>query len=132
MFSSTFPVEDYAISISDRIGTLAFGGTYSLTCTVEGVSGSPTTQWFGPGGSVITTGVSSPTPLTSTLTFMDLALSDAGEYTCRSTISGVVREVVEIVMLQSKFLIHIGLLLLFQYRYLLLFCILMVTIYIVY
>ncbi len=131
MFTGRFlpysPVEDYTISIS-AIGTPELGDTYSLTCTVEGVSGSPTIQWFGPGGSEITTGVST----TTSLTFTDLALSDAGEYTCRSTISGVIREVVEIVMLQSKFLIYIGLLLLFQYRYLLLFCILMVTIYIVY
>ncbi len=99
------PVVDYTISISNRIGTPALGGTYSLTCTVQGVSGSPTIQWFGPGGSEITTGVSTTT-LASTLTFTDLALSDAGEYTCRSTISGVVREVVETVMPQSRFLVH--------------------------
>ncbi len=97
------PVEDYTISISNRIGTPELGDTYSLTCTVEGVSGSPTIQWFGPSGSEITTGVSTSTLLTSTLTFTNLALSDAGEYTCRSTLSGVVREVVEIVMLQSRF-----------------------------
>ncbi len=97
------PVEDYTIGISDRIGSPALGETYTLTCTVEGVSGSPTIQWFGPGGSEITTSVSTPSSLTSTLTFTDLALSDAGEYTCRSTISEVVREVVESVTLQSRF-----------------------------
>ncbi len=94
------PIEDYTISIS-AIGTPALGGTYSLTCTVEGVSGSPAIQWFGPGGSEIATGVSTTT-LTSTITFTDLALSDAGEYTCRSTITGVEREVVENVMLQPS------------------------------
>ncbi len=98
------PVEDYNISIT-AIGTPEIGDTYSLTCTVEGVSGSRTIQWFGPGGSEITTGVSTTT-LTSTLTFTDLALSDAGEYTCRSTISGVVREVMETVTLQSRFLVN--------------------------
>ncbi len=97
------PVEDYTITISDRTGSPALGETYSLTCAVEGVSGSPTIQWFGPGGSEVTTGISTPSSLTSTLTFTDLALSDAGEYTCRSTISGVERGVEETVMLQSRF-----------------------------
>ncbi len=90
-------VEDYTVSIS-AIGTPALGGTYTLTCTVEGVSGSPTIQWFGPGGSEISTGEATP----STLTFMDLGLCDAGEYTCRSTLSEVTREVVENVTLQSR------------------------------
>jgi len=65
------------------------------------VSGSPTIQWFGPDGSEITTGVSTTT-LTSTLTLSDLSLSDAGQYTCRSTLSGVVREAVEGVLVQSE------------------------------
>ncbi len=62
------------------------------------MSGFPTIQWFGPDG---TTGVST-TPYTSTLMLTDLALHDAGQYTCLSTLTGVERDAVENVMLQSK------------------------------
>ncbi len=94
-------IEEYELKITP-MGVPATTETYSLTCTVEGVSGSPTIQWFGPGGSEISTGVSFPTSLTSTLNFMDLSLSDAGEYTCRSTLTGVVREAVERIFVQSE------------------------------
>ncbi len=101
---------DYTISVSARIGTPVLGQTYSLTCTVKGVSGSPLIQWFSPGGSEVTIGVSTTT-LTSTFTFTDLAISDAGEYMCRSTFAGMVREVVENIMLQSRLFVAFHLLL---------------------
>ncbi len=94
-------IEEYELKIT-TMGVSATTETYSLTCTVEGVSGSPTIQWFGPGGSEISTGISTPTSLNSTLTFMDLSLSDAGKYTCRSTLTGVVREAMEIIFVQSE------------------------------
>ncbi len=95
-------LEEYTIRNITTMGVPATSETYSLTCTIEGVSGSPTIQWFGPGGSEISAGVSTPAPLTSTLTFTDLSLSDAGEYTCRSTLAGVVREALEVVLVQSE------------------------------
>ncbi len=82
-------------------GIAATSETYSLMCTVEGVSGSPTIQWIGPDGGLITTSVSMDTTM-SNLTLSDLSLSDAGEYTCRSTLSGVVREAGEELLVQSR------------------------------
>ena len=77
---------------------------YSLICIVEGVTGSPNIQWFGPDDSQITSGVLMAT-LTSTLTFSGLTISDAGEYTCQSILNGVVREAMRDVKVESEFLL---------------------------
>ncbi len=87
--------EAYTVSITVS-GTPALGETYTLVCSVEGVAGSPTIQWIGPDVSDV-----SMTIHTSTLTLSDLSLSNAGEYTCQSNFSGVVREATENVMLQG-------------------------------
>ncbi len=65
-------------------------------CTADVVSDSPTIQWFGPDGSQITIGVST---FTSTLILTNLTLSDAGEYTCRAELAGVVREATTVFIL---------------------------------
>ncbi len=74
------------------VGKPAFGQTYILICSVEGATGSPTFQWISP---------DSTTTTTDTLTIGIESLSDAGLYTCQSTLSGVVREATENVMLQG-------------------------------
>ncbi len=92
--------ENFTVSISAR-GIAATSETYFLTCTVKGVSSSPTIQWFGPDGDQITTSVSMETTM-SNLTLFDLSLSDAGKYICQSTLSGVVREASKNVLVRSK------------------------------
>ncbi len=95
----SLPIEDYTVSITGS-GNPALGGTYTLLCAVEGVTGSPTFHWFGP--REITT-FEPARNLTSILTLSNLTLSDAGEYTCRSTLSGVERVAVVVLMLQSEY-----------------------------
>ena len=57
--------------------------------------------WFGPNGNQITSGVVTTLPM-SVLILTDLNTSDAGEYTCQSTLNGVVQEAVEDVMVISE------------------------------
>ncbi len=64
-------------------------------CSV-GVNGLLTIQWIGPDVSDV-----SMTTHTSTLTLSDLSLSNAGQYTCQTTLSGVVRQATENVRLQG-------------------------------
>ena len=65
-------------------GTPTAGETYSLDCSVSGTSSSATYQWFDNNGTHLAN--------TSQLQFSPLRASDAGVYTCRATVEGVVLE----------------------------------------
>ncbi len=62
---------------------------------------SPAIQWFGPNRIEVAAGVSTG-HFTSTLTLSNLSLADAGEYKCQSTLSGVVRMAVQLVLVESE------------------------------
>ena len=87
---SFFAVSALQLSVSlEQNPTL--GQQYTLTCNVSATLGTPTVQWVGPGSSApIATGgdltVSSTPPYT--LTINPLRPSHAGQYTCRTTVSG--------------------------------------------
>ena len=72
---------------SSAVGTLTAGETFSLNCSVSGTTDPATYQWFeGP--------ASNGTQLTnvSQLEFSPLRASDAGLYTCQTTVGGMVVE----------------------------------------
>ena len=78
-----------SVSISPS-GTATAGERYSLDCfvTVTGSTDQPTITWLNLVGSQIT----STTGSLSTITFIPLAISHAGTYTCRAMAGGVTEE----------------------------------------
>ena len=80
-------------------GTQIAGSAYTLSCialkSVSGLTQSAQTQWIGPAGvPLATTGnivvggaVTGALTTTQNVTFSSLSTSDAGVYTCRSTLS---------------------------------------------
>ena len=67
-------------------GDIFAGDGYSLMCyTRTGLTGQPTITWLDPMDNQIMSTIGSM----STLTFNPLAASDAGTYTCRATLGGV-------------------------------------------
>ena len=77
-------------------GTPTAGETYSLNCSVSGTSNPATYQWFDNNGSQLAN--------TSQLRFSPLRASDAGMYTCRATVEGVVLEGSATVDINCKYL----------------------------
>ena len=65
-------------------GTPTAGETYSLDCSVSGTSNLATYQWFDNNGTQLAN--------TSQLQLSPLRVSDAGMYTCRATVEGVMLE----------------------------------------
>lgn len=80
-------------------GTPSAGSIYTLTCialkTVSGLTRSVQTLWTGPNGvplvtngsTVVAAAISESLSTTQNVTFGSLSTSDAGVYTCESTLS---------------------------------------------
>ena len=67
---------------SSTTGTPTAGETYSLDCSVSGTSNPATYQWFDNNGTELAN--------TTQLQFSPLRASEAGMYTCRATVEGMV------------------------------------------
>ena len=97
-----FSVPDVTVDITTA-GSAEVGMSYTLTCTVSGADnlGGADIAWTGPSG-VTGSGTSLQLPLGT------LDLNDAGQYTCRATVtsnllnSDLVRMDTEDVILQSE------------------------------
>ena len=88
LLSSLLPVSSLQVAITPGANPTA-GQSYTFTCTVGGLTGTPTVQWVGPGSSAPITSngdftVSSTPPYT--LTINPLRQSYDGQYTCQATI----------------------------------------------
>ena len=83
------------------------GDEYVMTCTVNVGEGTPTLQWMGPvvmsGAATVGNQTQSGTTFTLNLTFSPFLTSHGGEYTCQSTVEGVVRTAVTTLKVQSKY-----------------------------
>ena len=97
--------------IITETGMPSVGETYTLTCNVSiepGVSGTARVEWLGPGVDVegVTVGdtVAGEMVFTKRLTFSPLMYSEdyVGQYTCRATILGQVKENFQIVHVTRK------------------------------
>ena len=79
-----------SVSISAS-GSNTAGQTYRLVCsaTVTGSTDQPTFTWLDPINNTVPSGIVNTTGSMSTLTFSPLAVSHAGNYTCRVTAGGV-------------------------------------------
>ena len=97
--------------IITETGMPSVGETYTLTCNVStapGVSGTARVEWLGPGVDVegVTVGdtVAGEMVFTKRLTFSHLMYSEdyVGQYTCRATILGQVKENFHIVHVTRK------------------------------
>ena len=79
-----------SVSISAS-GSNTAGQTYRLVCsaTVTGSTNQPTFTWLDPINNTVPSGMVNTTGSISTLTFSPLAVSHAGNYTCRVTAGGV-------------------------------------------
>ena len=66
------------------VDTPTAGQTFSLNCTVTGITNPAIYQWFDNNGTQLAT--------VSELQFSPLRVSDAGLYTCQATVGGVMLE----------------------------------------
>ena len=92
--AATTTAQPGPVSISVSIaasGTNTAGETYSLECsaTVTGSTDQPTITWLDPMNNPVLSEMVTTTGSMSTLTFISLAASHAGTYTCRVTAGGV-------------------------------------------
>ena len=97
--------------IITETGMPSVGETYTLTCNVSiepGVSGTTRVEWLGPGVDMegVTVGDTVPGEMafTKRLTFSPLMYSEdhVGQYTCRASILGQVKENFQIVHVTRK------------------------------
>ncbi len=97
---SAVPPSPVMVLINPSItGTQVAGSAYTLSCialkSVSGLTQSAQTQWIGPNGAplatngniVVDSAVTGSLRTTQNVTFSSLFTSDAGVYTCRSTLS---------------------------------------------
>lgn len=97
---SAVPPSPVMVLINPSIaGTQVAGSAYTLSCialkSVSGLTQTAQIQWMGPNGAplatnsniVVASAVTGSLTTTQNITFNSLFTSDAGVYTCRSTLS---------------------------------------------
>ena len=87
------PAPLISVHIIGSVATPTVGQSYTLTCSVSGASVT-TYQWRKDGSAIQDT--------TEMLSFSLLRASDAGQYTCRVTVDGVVYSDEQDVVITSK------------------------------
>ena len=92
-------IASYSIMITaSALGTPTTGVAYSLDCSINGTTDPATYRWFkGPANNGI------QLSNTSQLHFSSLKASDAGLYTCRANVEGVVTEETATVTVSRKY-----------------------------
>ena len=104
LFFVTHAVEDLTVSITPVSGTNTAGETFSLECTatVTGLIDQPTITWLDQMNNLIPSGMVNIMGSMSTLTFNQLAVSDAGTYTCTAAVGGRVQTAAVNITVESE------------------------------
>ena len=99
-------------------GSNTAGETYILVCSVivTGSTDPPTITWSGPVNNPDPSEMVTTTGSMSTLTFDPLSATHAGTYTCSATANGEMAVVTEIVIVQSKSVVHFYIIIQFSYH----------------